>query len=132
MLSSLGRFFEKDVQRTSRFFEAHPRLCFLLKLGYLHEIFHYLAARLVGIKVLDFTCQHVIVDESCPNWKLQVIGLAPAAVGVVGIAAALVLAFCSGPRWVNTVGDLLVGLAGGWLVACWYDLRSAWALLKET
>ena len=96
----------------------------LLAFGYVHEIWHYLAARFFG---LNATIEPTHVWHETPDapWKTVVISIAPFLVFTTAFLAVLYF----WPRYAKTAADhrIWFGWAAiclGWMGTCLTDLRS--------
>lgn len=99
---------------------------------WLHEIWHFLAARALGRPAqmdLDLGQTRYTYEQW---WQALVIDLAPLAAGLIAGLACLALAF-QAPTPVNRAGWAAVSAVMflGWTAVCGYDVRTALRLLRE-
>lgn len=92
-----------------------------------HEICHFLAGRLLGIrtKIVDIAHTMSYGYDRTPAWKLVAIDLAPTLFGLL-LALSLGYFVLEAPRQ-----RAVIGLVGGWYVSiflssCLGDWRNAW------
>jgi hypothetical protein len=104
---------------------------FLYTFGYIHEIFHYLAARAFGLKATlgKTRVRHEIPEE---DWKYLVIVLAPFSVFFVALVLVIIgwIKNAKTPydhrRWAGWAAICL-----GWIGTCWNDLTEAYRFIKS-
>ena len=94
-----------------------------------HECCHYLAARLLGLETCLEPGKTRIRNKS--RWKNLLATLAPTLVGIGGLLlASLWYVHMTTPLWRLAV-FLAILTAIVWLLACAYDVRDAWRLLRK-
>lgn len=100
----------------------------LAPVGLIHEIWHYLAAKLFGFEArLGFT-EVVIVRHGDPDWRHYIVALAPAFVGLVVFSLIISICLLLGLHW-PAIGFVFVGL--GWQWGCEYDWRKVVKWMKD-
>ena len=96
-------------------------------IGYLHEFWHYLPARLFGAKT-ELHPDGLVFEGEMTGVQYLVIILTPAWIGILGLAFTV-------SAWPLLGGHLspyahLIFWCG-WLLSCWNDLQDARRFLKD-
>lgn len=131
MTARITLMFERDRKAILKLSQTHPLVRLLLRLGWLHEACHYLAARLVGLKVNRVNQAEMYVEAGAVGQLLATL-LAPAAVGMLVLALGLSGLVSGPPTQANySIFGLVVSLSMSWLMGCWLDLRDAGGILKR-
>ncbi len=95
----------------------------MLGLVWLHEIWHYLAARALGLYArieLERGLTHFHYEE---DWQAIVVDLAPAVPGVAGMLAFATLALSSESLLPQLGWGAMSVLMVGWILAGYYDFK---------
>ena len=102
---------------------------FLYWIGLPHEIFHYLAARLLGVKAwIGIGATDI---ERCTLWKEVVIALAPAVVSLLAMFSCGWQAATAILLPVRAIWSLWLLSSILWFLACGKDFVGVWRLLRR-
>ena len=128
MISWINGKLSNEREKIVRLGQTNRLVRLILTLGWLHEACHILAAKLVGLKVYSVSQIEIYVDDTGSPGQMLVVLLAPAFVGIVGLALGIVgLAFTQS----DSLSVLVVSMSISWLMACWLDLFDAWKILQK-
>lgn len=127
MIAWIIRSFEPDRETIVRLSRQNRLVRLLLQLGWIHEACHYLAAKLVGLKVTHISNLQIDVDDGTVAQELVTM-LAPTAVGMMALGIGLY-------GFVITKADVLfvlvLSLSLSWLIACEQDIKDALNIRKK-
>ncbi|HTY21779.1 MAG TPA: hypothetical protein VMC85_01515 [Desulfomonilaceae bacterium] len=131
MIGRINQMYESDRRKLLKVSETNVLVRSFLKLAWLHEACHVTAARLLGLEVYRFEQMMTTVEDGS-NWKILIVVLAPAIIGVTGIVVCVVGHLLLSHSFAqDIIFDLPAVLGLSWLLACWFDFQDAWNILKS-
>jgi len=115
------RFLEPDRETINRWSRQNRLVRLLLQLGWIHEACHYVAARLVGLKVTHISNLQIDIEDGTVAQELVTI-LAPTAVGMTALGLGLYgIVFSKA----DVLFGLVLSLSLSWLITCEQDIKDA-------
>ena len=125
------RIYERFTKPMEKLARKNQIVWLLLQLGWLHEGCHYLAARLIGVKVYRVTNTMVKVKTGS-FWQMMLVGLAPAIPGLLVFIPTFYI-YVTGEMSVGReiFYYLIINLSGMWVAACLADFAQVGELIRS-